>query len=105
MGDFNAKIGSDSSNTGYNEVMGGHGFGEMNENWERFEDTCALNNMAIGGSLFPHKRIHNKATWVSPDLKQRNRLTRSVLQRSSEYHYKTSVSREHHLVAAKLKLS
>ena len=30
MGDFNAKIGSD--NTGYDEVMGRQGLGEMNEN-------------------------------------------------------------------------
>ena len=65
MGDFNAKIGSD--NTGYDEVMGRQELGEMNENGERFADACALNNMVIGGSVFPHKRTH-KATWVSPDL-------------------------------------
>ena len=39
----------------------------MNEKGERFADACALNNMVIGGSVFPHKRIR-KATWVSPDL-------------------------------------
>ena len=50
MGDFNAKIGAD--NTGYDEVMGRHGLGEMNENGERFADACALNNMVIGGSVF-----------------------------------------------------
>ena len=59
MGDFNAKIGKD--NTGYEEVMGKHGLGEINENGERFADTCALNKIVIGGSIFPHKRIH-KAT-------------------------------------------
>ena len=37
----------------------------MNENGERFEDLCALIQLAIGGSIFPHKRIH-KATWISP---------------------------------------
>jgi len=51
----------------YHEVMGRHGLGTMNENGERFADACALDNMVIGGSVFPHKRIH-KATWVSPDL-------------------------------------
>ena len=86
MGDFNAKIGPDSSNTGYDEVMGGHGLGEMNDSVPAQDDTQ-------GGDM------------VSLDLKQRNRLTTSVLQRSSEDHYKTLVSREHHLVAAKLKLS
>ena len=40
----------------------------MNENGERFADMCALNQLVIGGSIFPHKfkRIH-KATWRSPD--------------------------------------
>ena len=50
MGDFNAKIGSD--NTGYDEVMGRHGLGEMNENGERFADACALNNVVIGAVCF-----------------------------------------------------
>lgn len=62
MGDFNAKIGED--NTGYEEVMGRHGLGELRENGERFVDFCALNRLVIGGSIFPHGRIH-KATWVS----------------------------------------
>ena len=62
MGDFNAKIGMD--NTGYEDIMGTHGLGQMNENGERFADLCALNQLVIGGSIFPHKRIH-KATWIS----------------------------------------
>nr|KAG5707903.1 hypothetical protein BaRGS_031634 [Batillaria attramentaria] len=38
MGDFNAKIGSD--NTGYEDTMGTHGLGQMNENGERFANFC-----------------------------------------------------------------
>ena len=60
MGDFNAKIGSD--NQGYENVMGVHGLGVMNDNGERFVNACAINNIVIGGSVFTHKRIH-KATW------------------------------------------
>ena len=56
MGDFNAKIGS--NNTGYEEVMGKQGLGEMNENGEKFADLCSLNQLVIGGSIFPHKRTH-----------------------------------------------
>ena len=52
MGYFNAKIGS--NNTGYEEVMGIHGLGEMNENGEMFADYCALNNMVIGGSMYAY---------------------------------------------------
>ena len=59
MGDFNAKIGSD--NNRYEEVMGRQGLGKMSENGEMLADVCAFNNMIIGGSVFPHRRIH-KAT-------------------------------------------
>ena len=63
MGDLNAKVGG--VNIGYEEVMGTHGLGEASENGEKLMDFCALNKLVIGGSIFPHKRIH-KATWVSP---------------------------------------
>jgi len=46
--------------------MGRPGLGEMSDNGEKFTDFCALNGLVIGGSIFPHKRIH-KVTWVSPD--------------------------------------
>ena len=59
MGDMNAKVGND--NSGYQLVMGKHGIGCMNENGERFADTCADYNLVIGGTVFPHKPIH-KAT-------------------------------------------
>ena len=39
MGDFNAKIGRD--NRDYEEIMGQHGLGEMNDNGERFAELCA----------------------------------------------------------------
>ena len=56
MGDFNAKIGADK--TGYEDTMGTQGLGQMNENGERFADMCVLNQLVIGGTIFPHKRIH-----------------------------------------------
>ena len=71
MGGFNAKIGK--NNTGYKDIMGTHGLGEMNENGERFVNLCALNHLVIGGSVFPHKRIH-KATWRSPDHITENQI-------------------------------
>nr|KAG5711141.1 hypothetical protein BaRGS_004785 [Batillaria attramentaria] len=78
MGDFNAKIGSD--NTGYEDTMGTHGLGQMNENGERFADFCALNQLVIGGSIFPHKRIH-KATWRSPDHVTENQIDHICISR------------------------
>ncbi|KAJ3587612.1 hypothetical protein NHX12_011209 [Muraenolepis orangiensis] len=47
MGDFNAKIGG--RNEGYEEVMGKHGVGKMNDNGEMFVETCVNNNLVIGG--------------------------------------------------------
>ncbi|KAJ8356884.1 hypothetical protein SKAU_G00196780 [Synaphobranchus kaupii] len=60
MRDLNAKIGSD--NTGYEEIMGKHGLGQMNENGERFADLCSLNQLVIGGSIFPHTNTPNHIT-------------------------------------------
>jgi hypothetical protein len=71
MGDFNVKIGVD--NTGYNDVMGKQGQGLMNENGDIFADLCSLNQLVIGGSIFPHKRIH-KAAWRSPDHVIQNQI-------------------------------
>ena len=71
MGDFNAKI--ESNNRGYKEVMGTHGIGEMNENGEMCADLCSFNILIIGGSVFPHRRIH-KATWVSPGHQTENQI-------------------------------
>ena len=51
MGDANAKIGSD--NIGYEDIMGKHGLGTMNNNRERLADMCAFNRLVIGGSIFP----------------------------------------------------
>ena len=44
-----------------------NGSGDMNENGELFADFCGLNEMVIGGTIFPHREIH-KTRWISPDL-------------------------------------
>ena len=53
--DFNAKIGKD--NTEYEQIMGRHRPGEMNENGEMFADFCSDFKCVIGSSVFPHKEI------------------------------------------------
>ena len=91
-------------------MMGRHGLGEMNENGERLADVCALNNMVIGGSVFPHKRIH-KATWVSPDLITENQIDHVCIAKKFRRSLEdvrvkrgADVASDHHLVVAKLKL-
>ena len=108
MGDFNAKIGGD--NTGYQEIMGIHALGTLNENGERFADLCALNSLVIGGSLFPHKRIH-KNTWRSPDNKTENQIDHICISKKFRRSLQdvrvkrgADVGSDHHLVVANLKL-
>ena len=57
-----------------------HGMGQMNENGERFADLCALNQLVIGGCIFPHKRIH-KATWISPNHVTENQIDHICISR------------------------
>ena len=108
MGDFNAKIGA--NNTGYEDIMGVHGLGQMNENGERFADLCSLNQMVIGGSIFPHKRIH-KATWRSPDQVTENQIDHICINRKFRRSWQdvrvkrgADVASDHHLVLTVIKL-
>ena len=78
VGDFNAKIGMD--NTGYEDIMGTHGLRQMNENGERFADRSVLNQLVIGGSFYPHKRIH-EATWISPNGVTENQIDHICISR------------------------
>lgn len=106
--DLNAKTGND--NTGYDEVMGQHRLGQMNENGERLANVCAFNKLVIGGTLFQHKRIH-KATWVSPDQTTENQIDpicinkkfrRSLLD--TRVKRAADVASDHHLLTGNLKL-
>ena len=67
-------------NTGYEDIMGTHGQGQMNENGERFADLCVLNQLMIGCSIFPHKRIH-EATWISPNHVMENQIDHICISR------------------------
>ena len=108
MGDFSAKIGMD--NMGYEDVVGTHGLGQMNENGERFVDLCALNQLVIGGSIFPHKRIH-KATWISPNHVTENQINHICISRKFRRSWQdvrvmrgADVSSDHHLLLTTVRL-
>ena len=108
MGDANSKIGAD--NTGYENIMGKHGLGTMNNNGERWANICAFNSLVIGGSIFPHKRIH-KATWVSPDGATENQTDHFCIARRFRRSLEDArvlrgadIGSDHHLLLAKVKL-
>ena len=58
-GDLNAKVADD--NKDMEEIMGKHGFGNINNNGKRFCDFCSMNGLVITGTSFPHRTTH-KAT-------------------------------------------
>lgn len=108
IGDLNAKVGKD--NTFYTRTMGKHGCGVMNENGERLADFCTMNNLVIGGTLFPHPDIH-KLTWCSPNGRDRNQIDHLLVngrwRRSLQdviVRRGADVGSDHHLVVATIKL-
>ena len=108
MGDLNAKIGED--NEGYETVMGREGLGIMNDNGERFADFCDMQDLVIGGSVFPHKKIH-KATWRHPNGLHENQIDHIAYSRKFRRCFSdvrvmkgATVGSDHNLVVAKLKL-
>ena len=78
MLDLNAKLGSD--NNEYEEVMGRQVLSKMNQNGDMLAGVCAFNNMIIGGSIFPYRRIH-EATWVAPDNRTENQIENTCIVR------------------------
>uniref|UniRef100_A0A3P9IPR5 Endonuclease/exonuclease/phosphatase domain-containing protein n=1 Tax=Oryzias latipes TaxID=8090 RepID=A0A3P9IPR5_ORYLA len=90
--------------------MGRHGEGEANANGELLSDFCVFNGLVIGGTVFPHKRIH-KVTWVSPDHRTENQIDHicisSNFRRSMQdvrSRRGADVGSDHHLVIGKFKL-
>ena len=53
--------------------MGSCGLVEMHENGDLFADLCVSNRLDVGGSVFPHRRIHN-ATWISRGRRSENQI-------------------------------
>ncbi|VDO47732.1 unnamed protein product [Schistosoma margrebowiei] len=108
MGDLNAKVRID--NTGYEDIMGRHGLGQRNENGEGFANLCAFNKLVIGGTIFPHKRIH-KATWIPPDHTTENQIDHICINKKFRRTMEdvrtrrgADIASVHHLVVANLKL-
>ncbi|VDP84171.1 unnamed protein product, partial [Schistosoma mattheei] len=108
MGGLNTKVGMD--NTGYEDIMGRHGLEERKEDGERFANLCAFNKLVIGGTIFPHKRVH-KTTWTSPDYTTQNQIDHICINKTLRRTMKdvrtkrgTDIAPDHHFLVAKMKL-
>ncbi|VDP20285.1 unnamed protein product [Schistosoma margrebowiei] len=104
--DLNAKVGI--YNTGYEDIMGRHGL-VRGTKMERFANLRAFNKLVIGGTIFPHKRIH-KTTWISPDHTTENQIDHICINkkfRRTMENVRTrrgaDIASDHHLVVTKLK--
>ena len=69
-----------------------------------------LNGRGIGGTLFPHKRVH-KATWISPDGVTENQIDHILISqrwRTSLQDVRVkrgaTIGSDHHLVVASLRI-
>jgi hypothetical protein len=108
LGDFNAQLGSNNSEL--ERIMGRHALGTMTENGELFTEFCVMNELMIGGSIFPHKKSH-KVTWVSPDGATENQIDHICISRKfrrslEDVSNKRSadIGSDHHLVVAEIKI-
>ena len=78
IGDLNAKV--DDSNEGFEDIVGKHGIGTINDNGDRLVSFAAFNNLVITGTIFPH-RIGHKLTWTSPDGLTQNQIDHILISR------------------------
>ncbi|KAL6482370.1 hypothetical protein MHYP_G00104500 [Metynnis hypsauchen] len=95
MDDLSAKVGD--NNTGRELIMGRHGVGTCNENGELFTDFCSFNDLVIGGTIYPHSRIH-KTTWTSPDVKTDNLIDHFTIDRKWRRSVMDTMSQVQHTV-------
>ena len=109
MGDMNAKVGNDNRNREL--IMGKHGLpAEISENGELFLEFCSTNDLVIGGTMFPHKRVH-KVTWMSNDGVTENQIDHITINRrfrkslqDTRVMRSADVGSDHQLILAKVKI-
>ncbi|VDO87169.1 unnamed protein product [Heligmosomoides polygyrus] len=105
-GNFNARVGRNRS--GWEEVLGRHGVGEVNDNGVRLLTFAAANGLLIGNSIFQHRQIH-QLTWRTPNGTDSALLDYVLINRQ----FRTSISdvrvkrgadcgSDHHLVCARM---
>ena len=82
----------------------------FNDNGERLVELCGMNNLAIGGTIFPHKDIH-KISWNSSNRCDKSQIDHPLIngkwRRSLQdvrLRRGADVGSDHHLVTAMVQL-
>lgn len=76
LGDFNARVGSDSEGSG--KVTGSHGLGNVNANGRLLMNICAAHGLVITNTFFQCK---SKATWIHPRSKHGHLIDYVIVRR------------------------
>ncbi|KAI8441389.1 hypothetical protein MSG28_015004 [Choristoneura fumiferana] len=95
IGDFNAKVGNTTMDTGIRDIVGNYGHGVRNPRGERLIEFAADNNMAIMNTMFKH-HPRRQYTWTSPDGNYRNQID-YILVRSR---WRSSITNTHTMPGA-----
>ncbi|XP_072033378.1 craniofacial development protein 2-like [Amphiura filiformis] len=110
MGDFNAKIGSDtgSDSKAWTPAMGKFGIGKINSRGEKLLEFCMLNKLTVCNTHFQHKACR-KVTWASPCGKYKNMIDFVITQQENlstiqncRPYCSADVGSDHNLVIAKV---
>ena len=109
IGDMNAQLGNNTDT--WSPVLGNHAEGDLNDNGIRLLSFCQANNLVVGSSLFPHKRIH-KLTRNSPNGKTCNQIDHTLVTRKwrnslidVRVYRGADVGSDHNLAISTIKLS
>ena len=70
--DLNAKVGRDWDT--WKNIIGHHGYGEMNNREKKLSNFCMANNLAIANTMFKQKKASREWTWESPDGRTKNKI-------------------------------
>lgn len=109
LGDMNAKVGRETE--AFAPAIGKQSkHQKSNENGLRLASFACLNNLVIGGTIFPQKDIH-KETWTSPDGKTKNQIDHIIINRKFRNAFKNvrsfrgaDCSSDHFLVISEVRV-
>ena len=78
LGDFNARVGANSS--AWPDILGSHGYGNMNDNGQRLLEFCSIHKLCVPSSFFQGSNS-SKVTWRHPRSKRWHQLDHVLVKR------------------------
>lgn len=78
LGDFNARVGANSS--AWPDILGNHGYGNMNDNGQRLLELCSTHKLCVPSSFFQGSSS-SKVTWRHPRSKRWHQLDHVLVKR------------------------